>query len=190
MYFLVLISSPFSKRIKMMISLQNVSQDEVSITYQYEIRGKWIQVQVSQEEYENWDLGKTMGEELQGLLETIRYQRLQQRLLDLAGGSGQQQYQRPSTMAASTTAVVANATMDNADSIPTRPPLPPRTESMTTQGIPQHSSTPMNATSRHSEVTSPISRDQELEDRTARIEEKEPPRKRIKTTSYSSARSF
>ena len=81
-----------------MISLQNVSQDEVSITFQYEIRGKWIQVQVSQEEYENWDFGKTMGEELQGLLETIRYQRLQQRLLDLAGGSGQQQYQQPSTV--------------------------------------------------------------------------------------------
>ena len=79
-----------------------MSQDEESgsRTYQYDIQGKRIQVRVSQKEYEDWRIRAAKTEqELQGLLEDIRYHH-QQRQSDLAGGSGQ--HQQPSATATST----------------------------------------------------------------------------------------
>ena len=163
----------------MMRSPQKVSEDQGIHTYRCEIRNKMIQVQVSQKEYEKWGLKGKTGQELQELLEAILHKRHQQRQSDQAGGSGQ--HQQPSAMdtgAATYTnsSAAATAAMATTDSTPAGPPLPPRNESMTTPtaGAPQHSSTPMNATSRPSEVKSPISIDEDLEDikdRTARMEE-------------------
>ena len=162
----------------MMRSPQKVSEDQGIHTYHCEIRKKLTEVQITQEEYEKGGLKGKTGQELQGLLEAIRYRR-QQRQSDQAGESGQ--HQQPSAMdtgAATYTnsSAAATAAMATTDSAPAGPPLPPRNESMTTPtaGAPRHSSTPMNATSRPSEVKSPISIDEDLEDikdRTARMEE-------------------
>ena len=162
-----------------------MSQDEESgsRTYQYDIQGKRIQVRVSQKEYEDWRIRAAKTEqELQGLLEDIRYHH-QQRQSDQAGGSGQ--HQQPSATATSTTAsaatytnssAAATAAMATTDSTPARPPLPPRNESMTTPTAeaPQHSSTPTNATSWRSEVTSPVSIDQDLEEDLIKADEEKP----------------
>ena len=53
-----------------------MSQDEESgsRTYQYDIQGKMIQVQVSQKEYEERGLKGQTGQELQELLEAILHQ--------------------------------------------------------------------------------------------------------------------
>ena len=156
-------------------SPQKIAQDEGSHTYLCEIKGQRYQVKVIQEEYETWQLKGKLGDELQELLEAILHHRQQ------AMQSKQQPAKQSSNMAASTTATdrTATATMTaaNTDSTPARPSLPPRKESMTTPTaeVPQYSSTPMNnATAWRSEVTSPVSIDQDLEEDLIKADEEQP----------------
>ena len=156
-------------------SPQKIAQDEGSHTYLCEIKGQRYQVKVIQEEYETWQLKGKAGDELQELLEAILHHRQQ------AMQSKQQPAKQSSNMAASTTATdrTATATMTaaNTDSTPARPSLPPRKESMTTPTaeVPQYSSTPMNnATAWRSEVTSPVSIDQDLEEDLIKADEEKP----------------
>ena len=135
-----------------------------------EIQGKQVNLKVTPEENRTL-MDARSGSELQGLVERI-YDRQQQQLDQHSRSMQQQQHQSSITAAATTAATDSSPTKPT----PLKPPPQHVSESIMTPAsmVPKHSSTPGNAITRHSEVTSPVSVDPDLEDikeRTARVEE-------------------
>ena len=139
--------------------------------WQCEIRGKLETIYVPNEAEADY-LTNASAKQQQECLEKIfnrQQHQIQQRQ--------QRQQQQYATASSSTTNIASNATSNTTSNAASRSPQQSQVSEPTmtpTSLPPKHSSTPMDATTRRSEVVSPISVDQEVEDikeRTAKIRE-------------------